>query len=282
MTRDPGAFRFDLSDEELERVAEARRAPLGRAGFARMLLRAPWLVPETIRIATRAVDQSLAGSSALSSLVSAERARMAVPDAATGAGWHPEEDILSVLRPLLGSDLKVLELGCGAGRLSRHIAPQVAGLTCTDMSRPMVAEARRNLASYANVQVVQTDGFTLGGLPDQGYDLVFAAGMFGYVEAAQMLGLFDEIHRVLRAGGTLTFSIALIDDPRIADDLFQGAREGAGKRRASGFVERPYCLAQIEAWLRLAGLAPVSPTLEERSEPVSGRTNVVARREQAG
>ncbi len=278
MSRNRGGLRFELTEEELERIAAARRAPFGRSGFAWLLIRSPWLIPETVRIVATAVDRSLFGNSELRWLISAERARQVVPDAATGAGWYPEQDALDAIRPMLNGDMNVLELGCGAGRISRHIAEQVGSLTCTDVSRAMVAEARRNLAGRANVRVAQTDGFTLREFADEAFDLVFAAGLFGYVDPAQALGLLDEVRRVLRGEGILAFNLELIDGPRQAEAALARARDGARNRRVSASIERPYCLAQIDAWLRTAGLHLLRPGPADEDAFSSDRTNVVARR----
>ncbi len=272
------ARRFDLTDEELRRIRAAHQAPLGRLGFLRMVIARPWLMVETARILASGVDRFLFGNSELRWLISAERARQAVPDAATGAGWYPEEDVLGSIRSLLRRDMDVLELGCGAGRISRHLAEHVRTLMCTDVSRRMVSEARQNLAAHPNVRVEVSNGFSLAGFADRSFDLVLAAGVFGYLDPAQLLGLFDEIHRVLRDDGTLMFSIELIDDPLGADAALERARHGARHRRVSASVERPYCRAQLEAWLRIAELVPAGVNHDGEA----GRSNVVARRPISG
>jgi len=86
----------------------------------------------------------------------------------------------------------------GAGRVSRQLAERVAHLTCTDVSPTMVAEARRNLAGIENIGVAATDGFSLREYEDASFDIVLAAGMFGYIEIGPAPAIFDEVRRVLR------------------------------------------------------------------------------------
>jgi SAM-dependent methyltransferase len=270
------APRFELSDAELERIKAVTDHPIGALEFARLLVRAPYLISETLRV-LGGCARTITASSALSSLVHAERARRLVPDAAIGAGWYSEDEFLSALVPRLGPDLDVLELGCGAGRLSRHVPERVRSLVCTDVSPAMVREAQRTLGRFANVEVRVTNGYELREFADRSFDLVFAAGVIGYVDPVQLLGLLDEVRRVLRDGGELLFSAALIDEAQVAKSALAAARAAAAHRRPSGIVDRPYCLAQIEALLRLAGLDLVEPRPGE-SVTATWRANVLARR----
>jgi SAM-dependent methyltransferase len=270
-------LRFELSEEETERIAALRQTPIGKIGFLRLLARSPYMIPETARVAARGAREALAGG-VFGSLVDAQRARLVVPDAAAGVGWYPPQDLLDTLLPMLRPDGDVLELGAGGGRVSRLIAPRVASLTCTDVSRPLLAEARHNLSAYLNVRTAWMNGFTLERIPDQGFDLVFAAGALGYVEASPTLGLFDEIRRVLRPQGALVYNSAVFDTPKEAKRMLAAAREAGPKARISGLVERPYCLAQIEAWMNAVGLELESPTVSDVRELPAERAVIVARR----
>lgn len=271
--------RRELTEDETRRIAEARRTPLGPVGFVKLVARKPGLAREAATIVTHAVTQGLAESSALGSLVSAERARQVVPGAATGVGWHPDDELIAAMEPMLLPSSAVLELGGGAGRTARMIAGRVGSLTTTDMSRAMVEEATRELRDFANVRVLQTDGFTLGGFGDQTFDLVFAAGMFGYVEAGPALGLLDEIHRVLRPGGALVINLTLLDDGEDRVAYFvEHARAAARKKHGSGTVERPYALTQMTAWFDAVGLSLVAPQTAVDRSVGTWRSTLVARR----
>jgi SAM-dependent methyltransferase len=270
--------RFDLTERELEQVADARQGSLGPLGFARLLARSPSLVPETARTASAAITQSLAGSGVLGWLIEGELARRAVPDAATGVGWYPELELLEALEPWLHAEDVALELGCGAGRVSRHLAERVAHLICTDVSPTMVAEARRNLAGIENIEVSATDGFSLREYRDASFEVVLAAGVFGYIEIGPALAMFDEVRRVLGVGGVFAFNLALIDSPDQAGEAVRLAAIERDKRRFSGRVERPYCRAQIEALLNVAGLTMLEPASDAEPAPGLARTSVIARR----
>src|SRR5690606_17916463 len=90
--------------------------------------------------------------------LSGERLRQAAPGAATGALWYGDEEFVSVMDPLLHERAEVLEIGAGAGRVSRLVAPKVRRLVCTDLAETLLREAEANLAGHDNVEFVQVEG----------------------------------------------------------------------------------------------------------------------------
>jgi SAM-dependent methyltransferase len=109
---------------------------------------------------------------------------------------------------LLG-DLKgkrVLELGCGAAQNSIAFAKQGAIAIGVDQSAEMLAHARR-LADREEVRVElrQGDVADLAFMRADSVDLVFSACAFGFVD--DLARVFRQVHRVLRTGAPLVFSL---------------------------------------------------------------------------
>lgn len=132
------------------------------------------------------------------------------------AGSEPEFDasgardvrlFFDQLEHLLQPDRVVLDIGCGIGRMDRHIAPRVRSLTGIDVSGEMVARARERLADLDNVRFVEGDGRTLAPLADRSFDLVFSHIVFQHVPRAVSTSYFAEAFRVLRPGGTFLFQM---------------------------------------------------------------------------
>jgi SAM-dependent methyltransferase len=100
-----------------------------------------------------------------------------------------------------------VEIGCGAGRMSRHVAPRVARLVACDVAPEMLRIARARLAGAINVDFLETDGRTLRPLPDASADLVFSAVVLQHVARSVAASYVAEAFRVLRPGGRILIHV---------------------------------------------------------------------------
>src|SRR5438445_2106358 len=133
------------------------------------------------------------------------------------AHYGPDIGTEAELR-LLG-DLKgkrVLELGCGGAQCSIAFAKQGATAIGVDFSAEQLAFARRlSEREEVRVELRQGDLAELAFLRADSIDLVFSAYAFGYVE--DLNRVFRQVHRVLKVGAPLVFSLPhpaydMIDD----------------------------------------------------------------------
>src|SRR5512133_865880 len=78
---------------------------------------------------------------------------------------HVEEEILTDMTNICqGTDprqMAVLEIGCGAGRVTRALARRFGTVYGVDISGEMVRQARLALADYAGARVFQNNGTDL-------------------------------------------------------------------------------------------------------------------------
>lgn len=120
-----------------------------------------------------------------------------------GADIGTEADF-RLLHDLKGK--RVVELGCGGAQNSIVFAKQGAIAIAVDASAEMLAHARR-LAEREDVRVElrHCDMADLAFLRADTVDLVFSADAFGYVE--DLSRVFRQVHRVLRTGAPLVFSL---------------------------------------------------------------------------
>lgn len=104
--------------------------------------------------------------------------------------------------------LSVLEIGSGAGRMTRRLAELFGRVVAVDVSEQLLARCRENLSSFANVEyrLVPGDG-TLGGAAEE-VDVVFSYLTLQHVPTrkAQLL-YFESSARALRPGGRLAVQI---------------------------------------------------------------------------
>ncbi len=153
-----------------------------------------------------------AGGSAANALES-EEAQLAVNTRTWGAGgllrWykhrklHPAEAALFERhREALSG--RVLELGCGGGRLTRHLVATARELHGIDIAADMVAYCQR---SYPTATFSQGDMRDLSAFASEDFDAVVAgANVLDVLGDHARASLLDELHRLLRPNGLLIFS----------------------------------------------------------------------------
>ena len=105
---------------------------------------------------------------------------------------------------VLGKDRRVLQIGCGIGRIEQAIAGLVREAHGVDVSAEMIHRAQRRCAGLDNVFLRKTAGRDLADFGDASFDLVYAVDSFPYlVQSGEALVArhFAEARRVLRPGG---------------------------------------------------------------------------------
>lgn len=97
---------------------------------------------------------------------------------------------------------RILEVGCGTGQATAGIAPRGYPLTCLEPGLKMAALARRNLAAFPNVALVQQtlEEFSADPGRDDRFDLVMSAQAFHWVARDVR---FELAANALRPGGAM-------------------------------------------------------------------------------
>jgi ubiquinone/menaquinone biosynthesis C-methylase UbiE len=113
----------------------------------------------------------------------------------------------SEIAPLLSPDATALEIGCGTGRVMRHVAPLCRQLDGLDISAAMVERGRRRLADLPNVRFQIGNGYDLAPFADESFDLVYALYAFQHMPRTIAFNYLAESQRVLRPGGVLRFQV---------------------------------------------------------------------------
>lgn len=115
---------------------------------------------------------------------------------------HEKSEIISYLPDL--KQKKVLDLGSGIGRFTRHFASQADHLTSTDLMPHFVEKNRQDHADLTNVSYICSDVRKLQFEPAS-FDFVFLHWLLMYLEDEQMKLLFKQIHHWLKPRGELFF-----------------------------------------------------------------------------
>ena len=99
------------------------------------------------------------------------------------------------------SKFRVLEIGCGMGRLFEGLSQRFAEVWGIDISERMIEQGRAHCPVEA--KWILGDGTSLKGVDSGSIDHVLSYKVFGHVPRPSIIGAyFTEIRRVLRPGGT--------------------------------------------------------------------------------
>jgi SAM-dependent methyltransferase len=166
--------------------------------------------------------------------------------------WGEGEKDLETLLEIAGVEVepgsRVLEIGCGVGRLTRGLAARAGQVVALDVSAEMLSRAREYNAELGNVTWLHGDGETLAGVDDASVDACVSHVVFQHIpNPAVTLNYVAEMGRVLRTGGWAAFQVS--NDPSVHRAAHHDStrnrllrRVRAGARRAPRGVDDP-------AWL---------------------------------
>jgi len=117
-------------------------------------------------------------------------------------------DMTNICQGKMPFDMSVLEIGCGAGRVTRALARVFGQVHAVDVSGEMVALAKQALAPLPNAFVYQNNGKDLAVVPAGQYDFAFSTIVFQHIPSREVIyNYVHEVHRLLRSGGLFKFQV---------------------------------------------------------------------------
>ena len=119
----------------------------------------------------------------------------------------PEITVLNELKEKL-QNMKMLDIGVGAGRTTGHFACFTKEYVGIDYSPSMVAAAQKKFQNYPKkISLLTMDARNMTFFPDGYFDFVlFSYCGIDYVSHEDRLKILSEIRRILRIGGFFSFS----------------------------------------------------------------------------
>ncbi len=124
-----------------------------------------------------------------------------------------EEEVLTDMGNICqGRDpkqMRILEIGCGAGRVTRALADVFGEVHAVDVSRKMIKLARRALAGKRNVRLYKNNGMDLSVIPAEvPFDFAFSTIVFQHIPSLEIIENYvHEVHRLLRPGALFKFQV---------------------------------------------------------------------------
>lgn len=121
-------------------------------------------------------------------------------------------------------EMRVLEIGCGAARVTRALAGVFGEVHAVDVSGEMIKLARAACADKPNVFLYQNNGMDLSGLPDLVFDFAFSMCCFHHIPSREVIESYvREVNRVLRPGALFKFEVqGYVGLESRPDDTWQG------------------------------------------------------------
>lgn len=129
----------------------------------------------------------------------------------TPAGKERWKRRVEMLTSHITPQMKVLEVGCGTGYLTKNLKKKQATIFAIDISSNLLDLARKK-ARGANVTFLLTNAYNLG-FRDNSFDTIVGSVVLHHLEIDEAL---KEFYRVLKVGGSLFFTEPNMMNPQIA------------------------------------------------------------------
>jgi cyclopropane fatty-acyl-phospholipid synthase-like methyltransferase len=135
-------------------------------------------------------------------------------------------DLGNICQGKAPGEMRVLEIGCGAGRVTRALAKFFGEVHAVDVSGEMVRLATLALKEYPNAFAYQNNGQDLTAVPEIPFDFAFSSIVFQHIPSREIIENYvREVHRLLRPGALFKFQVqgGSEMDPTQPDDTWLGA-----------------------------------------------------------
>jgi SAM-dependent methyltransferase len=134
-------------------------------------------------------------------------------------------DLGNICQGKAPGEMRVLEIGCGAGRVTRALGRFFGEVHAVDVSGEMVRLAKQALQDQPNAFVYQNNGKDLTVIPEIAFDFAFSSVVFQHIPSREIIENYvREANRLLRPGALFKFQVqgASTMDPTDPNDTWLG------------------------------------------------------------
>ena len=105
--------------------------------------------------------------------------------------------------------LRLLEIGCGIGRMTAPLAHLFGEVHGVDVSGEMIRQGRERLKHLSNVFFYETNGIDFSSFPPDYFEIIFSAYVFQHLPDQEVIRAnLRDAYRVLAPGGVIRFASA--------------------------------------------------------------------------
>lgn len=117
-------------------------------------------------------------------------------------------DLVNICQGKLPREMRVLEIGCGAGRVTRALSNLFGEVHAVDVSGEMIRQAKLALQDRPNAFVYQNNGKDLEVVPPLEFDFAFSSIVFQHIPSRDIIENYvREVQRLLRPRALFKFQV---------------------------------------------------------------------------
>jgi SAM-dependent methyltransferase len=117
-------------------------------------------------------------------------------------------DLVNICQGKSTKEMRALEIGCGAGRVTRALANLFGEVHGVDVSGEMIRQAKAALQDRPNAFVYQNNGKDLSVVPAIDFDFAFSSIVFQHIPSREIIENYvREVSRLLRPGALFKFQV---------------------------------------------------------------------------
>ena len=117
-------------------------------------------------------------------------------------------DMTNICQGKAPQAMRVLEIGCGAGRVTRALAGLFGEVHAVDISPEMIVQATAALSPFPHAHVYQNSGSDLEVIPARDFDFAFSTIVFQHIPSRDVIEKYvSEVSRLLRQGALFKFQV---------------------------------------------------------------------------
>lgn len=121
---------------------------------------------------------------------------------------HIANDLQNICQGADPAAMRIVEIGCGAGRMTKALARVFGEVHAVDISAEMLRIARRRLADVPNVAFHHNNGMDLKDLAAGQFDFALSFIVFQHIPSKAVIESYiAEAHRVLKPGRLFKFQV---------------------------------------------------------------------------